>query len=275
MGDERRLPAAGRAARGEPFAEIGRDDFALGRVPEASRYGWWSVAVQRFGQISDLSQLLLGATLGFSMTFRGAFWALTLGALILELVAILTGIAGQREGLSTSVLARWSGFGSLGAAIVIIATLKINSWNLYSSSLGLVNLLHQTAGRRANRSAVTIALGAIGTALSAAGILQHFTGFLTLLGIAFPPIAGIMVAEYYVVRRHRAELDRTRASGALPARAESLHPVTLVSWAAGAAAGYFVHAGIPALSSFLCGLVTYVVLMKAAERIPRRPASRR
>jgi len=36
--------------------------------------------MQRFGQISALSQFLLGATLGFGMTFWSAFWALTFGA---------------------------------------------------------------------------------------------------------------------------------------------------------------------------------------------------
>lgn len=43
------------------------------------------------------------------MTFWGAFWALTLGVVLLEIVAVLTGVAGQREGLSTYVLAQWTG----------------------------------------------------------------------------------------------------------------------------------------------------------------------
>ena len=53
--------------------------------------------------------------------------------------------------------------------------------------------------------------------LAAAGILGQFTDFLIVLGVAFPPIAGIMVAEYFVVRRWRRELDATRAGGTLPA----------------------------------------------------------
>lgn len=60
-------------------APIAVDDFSLRRVPASARYGWFQVAVQRFGQISALSQFLLGATLGFGMSFWGAFWALTLG----------------------------------------------------------------------------------------------------------------------------------------------------------------------------------------------------
>src|SRR3954454_20104443 len=100
---------------------VGTDDYALGRVPREARYSWRSVAVQRFGQISALSQFLLGSALGFGMSFWGAFWALTLGAVILEVVAIFLGIVGAREGMQTSLLARWTGFGHGGSSLVGLA----------------------------------------------------------------------------------------------------------------------------------------------------------
>src|SRR3954468_3316549 len=34
---------------------VGTEDHALTRVPLSERYSWWQVAVQRFGQISALS----------------------------------------------------------------------------------------------------------------------------------------------------------------------------------------------------------------------------
>lgn len=106
--------------------DIGHDDYSLSRVPESERYSWITVAVQRFGQLSALSQFLLGATLGFGMTFWNAFLALTLGAVILEVVAIFVGIAGMREGLSTSVLSRWTGFGRYGSSIIgLVFAVKI------------------------------------------------------------------------------------------------------------------------------------------------------
>src|SRR3712207_4908140 len=67
--------------------DIGHDDYSLSRVPGSERYSWVTLAVQRFGQLSALSQFLLGATLGFGMTFWNAFLALTLGAVLLEVVA--------------------------------------------------------------------------------------------------------------------------------------------------------------------------------------------
>ena len=108
---------------------IGQDDYSLSRVPESERYSWITVAVQRFGQLSALSQFLLGATLGFGMTFWNAFLALTLGAVILEVVAIFVGIAGMREGLSTSVLSRWTGFGRYGSSIIgLVFAVSLIGW---------------------------------------------------------------------------------------------------------------------------------------------------
>jgi cytosine permease len=416
---------------------VGVDDFALVRVPQHERYSWWTVAVQRFGQVSALSQFLLGSTLGFGMGFWEAFLAFTLGAVILEIVSIGVGIIGSREGLQTSVLTRWTGFGQGGSAVVgvaigisligwfgiqsgvsaeglfsligvlpvwvwsllfglavtfivlwgfasmkwvayltvpafvllvawsigsellahdfgtlvssapagpalsllegttlvaggfivgavitpdmtrfnrsagdvvkqtvvgftlgeyligmsgvllalairsddiitivtssvgwvgtlviILGTLKINDWNLYSSGLGVVNFIGTVFGKRVNRALVTLAIGVVGSVLAAGGILDSFIGFLTLLGVAFPPIAGIMVAEYFVVRTWRPELDRSRVEGRLPETAPTWVPATLVVWVVAALIGQFVAWGLPSINSLVAAFVLYVVAGK-------------
>ncbi|MDT5267021.1 MAG: hypothetical protein QOI90_3647, partial [Mycobacterium sp.] len=45
---------AGDPAVATPVSEHG-DDYALSRVPKSARYHWFSVCVQRFGQLSCLS----------------------------------------------------------------------------------------------------------------------------------------------------------------------------------------------------------------------------
>jgi cytosine permease len=414
------------------------DDFALARVaPHAQRH-WFAIAVQRFGQVSALSQFLLGATLGYGMTFGNAVLAFLFGSIILEVVMCVVGIVGQREGLNTALLARWTGFGEVGASlvglaigisligwfgiqsaisaesldalmpgvlpiwawclifgllvtaivavgfggmqwlanvtvplflvlvgwsivselvrhpfhelltspppgpelsvaagtgivagglivgaiitadmtrfnrsgkdvvkqtvvgvtlgefviglagvllahavgtgnvvaiitssigfvgllIVLTGTLKINDWNLYSSSLGLVNFVSTTFGRNLSRVATTVVLGVVGSILAAVGILGRFTDFLVVLSVAFPPIAGIMVAEYFIVRRWRGDLDASRAAGTLPDAAPRVVPATLVIWLVSSLVGYFVDVGIPSINSILLALVLYVVAGK-------------
>ncbi|RKT83641.1 cytosine permease [Saccharopolyspora antimicrobica] len=418
-------------------SSVGVDDYALTRVPDHARYSWWSVAVQRFGQVSALSQFLLGATLGFGMSFWDAFLALTLGAVILEVVAIFVGIMGAREGLSTSMLARWTGFGRAGSAliglaiaisligwfgiqsavsakglvslvgglpewgwalvfgllvtaivlrgfrsmawvayvsvpaflvlvgwsigveltqhdlgalmasappgpqlsllegttlvaggfitgavitpdmtrfnrtvgdvvkqtlvgitlgeyviglagvllahavrsadittivtssvgwvgilVIVAGTLKINDWNLYSSGLGLVNFVGTVFGKKLNRGIATAVFGLIGSVLAAVGILDQFTGFLTVLGVAFPPIGGIMVAEYFIVRRWRGELEASRARGEIPASSPNWVPATLVVWLVAALVGGLVEFGLPSINSLVLAFVLYVVAGK-------------
>jgi cytosine permease len=70
---------------------------------------------------------------------------------------------------------------------------------------------------RVNRAVVTMIVGVIGTVLSALGVLQFFVPFLTVLGVTIPPIAGIMVVDYFLLRRYREELDESASHGGLPA----------------------------------------------------------
>ncbi|MFF4142513.1 purine-cytosine permease family protein [Streptomyces sp. NPDC001698] len=409
------------------------DDHALARVPQASRFHWFSVATQRFGQLSTLASFLIGAALGFGMTFWNAVLAITLGAVILEVLTIFTGIAGQREGLSTSLLARWTGFGAtgssliglaisvsavgwfgiqnavsadglvrlvgglpfwawalivglvitavvvrgvgsmawaayvtvpaflvmsgwsiavelsrhdlgaltsaqpagpplsllqgttlvaggfivgavitpdmsrfnrssgdvvkqtivgitlgeyvigligvllalalrtndviaivtstsgfLGTLIIVAATIKVNDWNLYAASLGVVNFADRAFGRRLNRAVVTVVVGVAGSVLGAAGVLDGFTGFLNLLGVLFPPVAGIMVAEYFVARTWRPLLDETRPAGILPASAPAWVPAGLVAWVVAAVVGKYVDWGLPSINSVVVAFALYL-----------------
>lgn len=417
---------------------IGRDDYAVTRVPDAQRKHWFVVFLQRYGQMSALSQFLLGATLGFGMTFWRAFLALTLGAVILEVVAVFTGLAGQREGLSTSLLTRWTGFGrygssvlglvitislmgwfgvqnavfaqglvsllphalplwawevltgalvtaiviwgflsmtwtayitvpafvllcfysigkalrheslgalvnsphpgpalglgagatlvaggfivgavinpdmcrfnrsgrdvvvntilgitlgeytigligvllahyaktanvigivtttsgAVGVLILVAATTKINDWNLYSGSLGLANFVDTAFGRRIHRGLLTLVVGGIGTLLSALGILTHFIGFLTILGVAIPPVAAIMVVDYFILKTHRDVLEATRRTG-IPAHCPNWNIAGWISWIVAGLVGYYVDWGIASVNSLVVAAVIYYGLTKA------------
>jgi cytosine permease len=109
---------------------------------------------------------------------------------------------------------------------------------------------------------VTLVLGVVGSALAAGGILDSFIGFLTVLGVAFPPIAGIMVAEYFVVKQWRPELERSRAAGTVPETAPTWVPATLVIWLGAALIGHFVSWGLPSINSLAAAFVLYVVAGK-------------
>jgi cytosine permease len=190
---------------------------------------------------------------------------ITLGEYVLALVGVLLAHA-LRTGDVVAIVTTTSGV--VGTIVLVTATLKVNDWNLYSSSLGVTNALDTAFGLRVSRAKVTIVLGVLGTALAAFGIADHLVGFLVLLGVAVPPIAGILIAEYYVVRRWRADLAESRARGELPASAPGWVPAALVAWPAAALIGHFVTWGIPALNALVAAFILYAVLGRLSAKPP-------
>jgi hypothetical protein len=105
-------------------------------------------------------------------------------------------------------------------------------------------------------------MGAAGSILSAVGIIGKFVSFLTVIGVVVPPVAGIMIAEYFVVMTWRDRLDASRQRGALPDQPPKWNPACLFVWAISATAGYWVQIGIPALNSVLLAFLLYAAAGK-------------
>jgi cytosine permease len=161
--------------------------------------------------------------------------------------------------------------GAIGVLVLVAATLKINDWNLYSGSLGLANFLDTGFSKKIHRALLTLVVGILGTVLSALGILQHFIGFLTILGVAVPPVASIMVVDYFILRTHRRELDESRSNRLLPPRVPSWNLVGWVSWIVGALIGYYVNWGIASVNSLVAAGLLYFVLSKLLLMFGRSP----
>ena len=81
------------------------------------------------GMLTALDQFMLGAVLGNSMTLIDAFTAIFVGSLIFGVVTYGTGLAGMREGISGSLLARWCGFGRLGSVLIgVVVAVSLLGW---------------------------------------------------------------------------------------------------------------------------------------------------
>ncbi|WLQ43360.1 cytosine permease [Streptomyces laculatispora] len=192
-----------------------------------------------------------------SHVFLQSASSMILSEYIVGLTGVLLGHLVKSNEVSHIVL---STSGAFGVIVVLMSTAKINDWNLYGSSLGVVNFFQVVFGKRVHRGAVTIVLGIAGTLLSAVGIMTHFTEFLTILGVAIPPIGGIIVAEYWVVKKMRKPLDDTRESETLPKSSPTWVPMSIAIWIAAFCVGKFYDGGIPALNSLATAFVLYSVL---------------
>ncbi|WP_422528826.1 cytosine permease [Serratia fonticola] len=421
------------------------EDYPLSRVPQDKRVSFLSVAIVHMGMLTALDQFMLGAVLGNSMTLTDAFIAISIGSLIFGVVTFGLGLAGMREGISGSLLARWCGFGRIGSVliglvvavsllgwfgiqnaifakslnfalgdrlgfplsaslsglfltvlvafgfkalritariavplfillvffisynvlsgqklheaillapmgdaltisagitivvggaivaslmtpdltrysknkrhvfgitlltiiagefvvnglaifiaktlgtadvvtimaqsaggigllVVVFSTLRVNDLNLYSSSLGVVNAVEGITGKKLKYTATTVIIGLLGTLLSVLGILDRFVDFLTVLGVVFPPILGVMLVDYFVLRSHRDALDASRQLGQLPQETPLIGWAAIIASIVGSVIGLVTEWGVPTINSLLVASVIYWLFKRLFGRATR------
>ncbi|MCQ8241441.1 purine-cytosine permease family protein [Rhizosaccharibacter radicis] len=86
--------------------------------------------------------------------------------------------------------------------VIVFDNWTINVLNLYTGGLSLLNVFE-----RIGRFGATVAVSILGIALSSfPSLAQGYTGWLILLGTAFSPVAGILLADYLLLKRLRPDV---------------------------------------------------------------------
>ncbi|WP_134702768.1 cytosine permease [Ammoniphilus sp. YIM 78166] len=146
------------------------------------------------------------------------------------------------------------GLGIPAMLILIAAQWTTNDNNLYSSSLGLSNII------KIKKSTIVIISGLIATFFGFLGIADYFVPWLSILGIFVPPIAGILIADYYVIQKGNYRFG-------VGTEYSKVNWAAFVAWAIASLAGYTVTAGIPSLNSIIVAFVAYIAIVKLCEKL--------
>lgn len=144
------------------------------------------------------------------------------------------------------------GLGIPGLLVLIAGQWTTNDNNLYSASLGISNVV------KAKKGHIVIVAGVIATAFGVWGLADHFVPWLILLGVGIPPVAGILIADYWLLKRGSYAFGPgTRYAGwSWPAFA---------AWIGSSALGYIITWGIPSVNSILIAFVLYLALMRLCQ----------
>lgn len=137
---------------------------------------------------------------------------------------------------------------------LVLATWTTNVTNAYSGGIAVANLLGLDESKF---KITTLITGLVGTFLGAIGIMDRFQGFLSILTSFIPPVAGVIIAQYWIIGKGRKEefqfCPGIRAAG-------------MISFVAGAAAAYvtdnFVTFFIAPINGIVVSMVLYIVLSK-------------
>lgn len=123
------------------------------------------------------------------------FGIIPAGVLMIGTGAVLT-IAYQTSDITAVFLNIATPF--IGGVALILATWKTNLVNAISGGIALINVFN--VSKKREKMAVGIA-GTVGTLLAVVGILNYFTPIMSILSAMIPPVAGVMIASYWVLNK--------------------------------------------------------------------------
>lgn len=197
--------------------------------------------LSRFARTPGHARLAAGLTFGLGMPF----------------IVILAAISSIVVGKSDIILILTTlGLGLPALLLLVFKAWATNSGNLYSASLGLATIF-----RHLSQPLVVIGAGTVGVILAALGITTHLIPFLLILSITIPSIAGIYVADFFLLRGRRYDLDRLASEPAIS------YPA-FAAWVVGVAVAEATShrlislTGMPAADSILTSFGLYLLLAK-------------
>jgi len=173
------------------------------------------------------------------------------GLVVLLVGAACSVAAGEYD--VTKVLMKL-GLPAISLVALVLATWTTNVTNAYSGGIAVSNFLG--LGEDKFKIATGIS-GAVGTLLGAVGIIDRFIGFLNILTAFIPPIAGVMIAAYWIVGKG----DKTHCA-AVP----GVNWTGMIAFAAGAAAAYVTGSVVPFFVAPINGIIVSIVVYTVAAR---------
>jgi len=160
------------------------------------------------------------------------------------------------------------GFPVIGVVAMLLATWTTNAVNAFSGGIALVNVFNIPKKKETMATAIA---GALGTVLAAIGILDYFVPIMNVLSAMIPPVAGVMIASYWIIQKG----DATKWY-----EVSNFNWLGVISWFIGAAIAalpvileFFPNAPklinqplIGVVISFIIYYVSYKVIGKKAAR---------
>ena len=230
-------PAAGALSFGEAVSVV-VGSFVVGAVlmPDFTRFA----AHRRDAVVASVIPFLVLCTLVY-------------------VVAAAAGLAVDQTDVLTVLLAL--GTGSMAFFLIGASAWLTNAVNLYNAALGI-----NAVFRRVAEWKIVLVAGALGTVAASFNLLDRFTEFLFGLAIVFAPVAGVYIADFFVIRRRRIY-----DIGAL-ATVSAYRYTAFGAWLAGIGAsvlannGVIAFSGIEAIDATFAAMLSYILLERVRER---------
>jgi len=149
------------------------------------------------------------------------------------------------------------GFPVWGFLVLWFATWTSQLVNNYSMGLALANMFNINSGK--GRALLTLLGTIIAIFIALAGILDYFTDFLYLTALIYPSIGGVMMADFFLIRKQQF-VDH-----------KGWNWMATIALVAGTFVGYLTQYvyefGLPAVQSIIISALIYWVAMKIKAKV--------
>lgn len=157
------------------------------------------------------------------------------------------------------------GFGLAAVFLIFLSSWIVNGINLYSATLSL-----STIYMKAKQWQMALLTGTLATIAALINILEQLTSFLILLTAIFTPVGGILIADYYLLRRKKDySIDELRYASSFNYRA-IVSCIIAVSFSFLPINNTQLTFGFPALDSLLIAGFLYYMITVLVNRIKER-----
>lgn len=139
-----------------------------------------------------------------------------------------------------------------GFIILYLATWTSQLVNNYSMGLALSNMFNVNSGK--GRAILTIIGTGVGLLLALTDIMTQFENFLNIIGLTTPPVAAVLMVDFYIIRKQEYEdVDGWNWVATI---------AMLVGFGIGYLTQYVFMLGMPLLQSFAFAALVYYFGMK-------------
>jgi putative hydroxymethylpyrimidine transporter CytX len=146
----------------------------------------------------------------FAESGRGTFWGTYTGFFLTSVWAY---VIGAFWALTTGADNPVAAIGTVAFGLVALGLITVHETDNAFADLYSAVLSTQNVGIKTRQWPLAIAFGAISTALAfvialvPATLVSGYQSFLLLIGSVFIPLFGVVLVDYFVVRRSRLEVD--------------------------------------------------------------------
>lgn len=146
---------------------------------------------------------------------------------------------------------------SQGLLIPAIVVLGLNIWTtndnaIYTAGLGLSNIT------KLPKKKLVIISGIVGT-IGAVWLNNNFTGFLTFLNSMLPPVGGIIIADYFIIKKRKYnEIEK--------AEFKNINWVAIVAFIIGFLVSNIINVGVIAINALVATIISYIVGTKLFDK---------